>query len=55
MFEDLGFDVVASHGFACPNALAIAHVPDWAKEQAIVEQLATRANRRDAVVQSART
>ncbi|HYH08151.1 MAG TPA: hypothetical protein VEK11_13930 [Thermoanaerobaculia bacterium] len=51
MFEDLGFDVVASYGFACANALDIAHVPDWAKEQAIVEHLATSANRLDAVVQ----
>lgn len=51
MFEDLGFEVVASFGFACADALAIAHVPDWAKEEAILEQLATRGNRLDAVVQ----
>jgi maleate isomerase len=51
MFEDLGFEVIASFGFACANALDIAHVPDWAKEQAIVERLATPANRLDAVVQ----
>lgn len=51
MFEDLGFEVVASFGFACADALQIAHVPDWAKERAIVEELATRAHRLDAVVQ----
>ena len=51
MFEDLGFEVAASFGFACANALDIAHVPDWAKEQAIVEHLATSGARLDAVVQ----
>ncbi len=51
MFEDLGFEVVASFGFACANALDIAHVPDSAKENAIIERLATRGNRLDAVVQ----
>jgi len=51
MFEDLGFDVVSSVGFSCANALHIAHVPDWAKEKAIIELLATDANRLDAVVQ----
>jgi len=51
MFADLGFEVVASFGFACANALDIAHVPDWAKEQAILELLATKGNRLDAVVQ----
>ncbi|MBN9159438.1 MAG: hypothetical protein BGO98_19680 [Myxococcales bacterium 68-20] len=51
MFRDLGFDVVASLGFACANAVHIAHVPDSAKEQAIVEVLATRENRLDAIVQ----
>lgn len=51
MFEDLGFEVVSSVGFSCANALDIAHVPDWAKEKAIVELLATGANRLDAVVQ----
>lgn len=51
MFEDLGFDVVASVGFSCANALHIAHVPDWAKEKAIMELLATDTNRLDAVVQ----
>ncbi len=51
MFADLGFEVVTSVGFACANARAIAHVPDSAKERAIVEHLATRAHRLDAVVQ----
>ena len=51
MFEDMGFHVVASVGFSCANALHIAHVPDWAKEKAIMELLATDANRLDAVVQ----
>ena len=51
MFEDMGFEVVSSVGFSCANALHIAHVPDWAKEKAIMELLATGANRLDAVVQ----
>jgi maleate isomerase len=51
MFAELGFDVVSSVGFSCANALHIAHVPDWAKERAILELLATEGNRLDAVVQ----
>ena len=51
MFENLGFEVVSSVGFSCANALHIAHVPDWAKERAILELLATEANSLDAVVQ----
>lgn len=51
MFEELGFEVVASVGFACANALHIAHIPDWAKEKAILELLATTDNRLDAIVQ----
>jgi maleate isomerase len=51
MFTELGFDVVASVGFACANALHIAHVPDWAKEKAIIELLANSQNRLDAIVQ----
>ncbi|MBY0504456.1 MAG: hypothetical protein K2X03_11130 [Bryobacteraceae bacterium] len=51
MFQDLGYDVIASVGFSCANALHIAHIPDWAKERAILELLATDANRIDAVVQ----
>lgn len=51
MFEELGFKVVSSVGFSCANALHIAHVPDWAKEKAILELLATDENQLDAVVQ----
>jgi len=51
MFEELGFEVVSSVGFACANALHIAHIPDWAKEQAILELLASDENKLDAVVQ----
>lgn len=51
MFEELGFEVVSSVGFSCANALHIAHVPDWAKEKAILELLATLGNDLDAVVQ----
>jgi maleate isomerase len=51
MFEALGFEVVSSAGFSCANALHIAHVPDWAKEKAILELLATDKNELDAVVQ----
>ncbi len=51
MFEDLGYEVVSSVGFSCANALHIAHVPDWAKEKAILELLANDENKLDAVVQ----
>ncbi len=51
MFEDLGFEVASAVGFSCGNALHIAHVPDWAKEKAILDLLAPDANRLDAVVQ----
>ncbi len=51
MFEDLGFEVVASVGFSCAHAMHIAHLPDWAKEKAVMELLATKANQLDAVVQ----
>jgi maleate isomerase len=51
MFQDLGFEVVASVGFSCANAMHVAHVPDWAKERAILELLATGENNLDAVVQ----
>lgn len=51
LFRDLGYEVVCSFGFACAHALHIAHVPDWAKERAILELIATKANRLDAVVQ----
>jgi maleate isomerase len=51
MFEEMGFEVVSSVGFSCANALHIAHVPDWAKEKAILELLATDRNNLDAIVQ----
>lgn len=51
LFEELGFQVVSSVGFSCANALHIAHVPDWAKEKAILELLITDENQLDAVVQ----
>lgn len=50
MFQDLGFEVVASFGFGCGNTQHIAHIPDWAKEQAIME-MAIEKNKLDAVVQ----
>ena len=50
MFQDLGFEVVSSFGFACGNAQHIAHIPDWAKERAIME-MATDKNKLDAIVQ----
>lgn len=50
MFQDLGFEVVSSFGFACGNAQHIAHIPDWAKERAIME-MATEKNKLDAIVQ----
>lgn len=51
LFQDLGYEVVASVGFSCANALHIAHIPDWAKERAILECLATPDHRLDAIVQ----
>jgi len=51
MFEDMGVEVVASAGFSCANVQHIAHVPDWAKEKAVLELLATPGNNLDAVVQ----
>ena len=51
MFTDLGFEVVASVGFSCAAADEIAHVPDWAKEKAVMELLATEDNKLDAIVQ----
>ena len=51
MFEELGFEVVSAVGFSCAHALHIAHIPDWAKEEAIVELLASNKNKLDAVVQ----
>lgn len=51
MFEELGFEVVASVGFSCANALHIAHIPDVAKEEAILKLLAKKEHRLDAIVQ----
>lgn len=51
MFEDLGYEVVASFGFACPNLVDIAHIPDSAKEEVILKYLATPENHIDAIVQ----
>lgn len=51
MFRDMGFEVVSTFGFACANAQHIAHIPDEAKERVVLELLATKANRLDAVVQ----
>lgn len=51
MFEDLGFTVVASVGLSCAHALHIAHIPDWAKEKAITELLASADNKLHAIVQ----
>jgi len=50
MFRDSGFEVIATFGFACTSAQQIAHIPDETKEQAVLELLATKASRLDAVV-----
>jgi len=51
MFEDMGVEVVATAGFSCGNIQHIAHIPDWAKEKAVLELLATKENKLDAIVQ----
>ena len=51
MFEDLGYDVVTTFGFSCANAYDIAHIPDSAKEEAILKHLAIPENKLDAIVQ----
>ena len=51
MFEDMGYEVVVSFGFACPNLVDIGHIPDSAKEDVIINYLATPENRLDAIVQ----
>lgn len=51
MFEDMGVEVVASVGLSCANIQHIAHIPNEAKEKAVLELLATKANKLDAVVQ----
>lgn len=51
MFEELDYEVVSSVGLSCANTQHIAHLPDWAKEKAILELLATGVNDLDAIVQ----
>lgn len=51
MFNDMGIDVVASVGLTGSDLSHLAHLPDDAKEQAVIEVLATPGNRIDAVVQ----
>jgi maleate isomerase len=51
MFEDMGVEVVASVGLSCANIQHIAHIPNEAKEKAVLELLATKENKLDAVVQ----
>ncbi len=51
MFTELGHEVVADFGFACATARHVAHVPDWAKEQAILQHLVPPGASVDAVVQ----
>ena len=51
LFEDLGFKVAATFGFSCANAMHIAHIPDWAKEKAILQHLAPPRSNIDAIVQ----
>jgi maleate isomerase len=51
MFEDMGVEVVASVGLSCASIQHIAHLPNEAKEKAVLELLATKENKLDAVVQ----
>ncbi|WP_409209661.1 hypothetical protein [Flavobacterium sp.] len=51
MFEDMGYEVVTSFGFSCTSLPDIAHIPDSAKEEAILKYIATPKNKLDAVVQ----
>jgi len=51
MFEDLGYQVITSFGFACANAYDIAHIPDRSKEEANLSYIATPENKLDAIVQ----
>jgi maleate isomerase len=51
MFEDMGVEVVASVGLSCANIQHISQLPDASKEKAVLELLATKENRLDAVVQ----
>ena len=51
MFEELGYEVVSSFGFGCPDLVDIAHIPDAAKEEAILRHVAIPEYRLDAVLQ----
>ena len=51
MFQDMGYEVVTSFGFSCTSLPDIAHIPDPAKEEAILKYIATPENKLDAVVQ----
>lgn len=51
LFEDMGYEVVVTFGFSCPDLVDIAHIPDAAKEEAVLSYMATPENHLDAVVQ----
>ncbi len=51
MFEDMGYEVVTSFGFSCTSLPDIAHIPDAAKEEAVLKYIALPENNLDAVVQ----
>jgi maleate isomerase len=50
MFRELGFEVVDTFGFACGNTQHIAHIPDWAKDNAVMNMVAKSPDL-DAIVQ----
>ena len=47
----MGYEVVTTFGFDCTNLNDISHIPDAAKEKAILQYMVTPANQLDAVVQ----
>lgn len=51
MFHDMGVEVVTSVGLTVNDLSHLAHVPDSAKEQAVIDVLAAPSNRLDAIVQ----
>lgn len=51
MFEDMGYEVVVTFGFGSSDLVDIAHIPDAAKEEAILKHMATPENKLDAIVQ----
>jgi len=51
MFEDMGYEVVSSFGFGCPDLVDIAHISDSLKEDVILKHLAKPENSLDAIVQ----